>query len=105
MSSSSSSSVYNVVNEEKNHDIYLIDMENPEETYFVCQLPTGIQDHTWIDETTLLLGSGAKLYVYDMFGTSQWEEVADLTAYNISEITRITISPDGKRIAFAAESN
>jgi len=93
---------YTVLNEEKNFDVFVVDVNKAEDTYFVCQLPVGIQDHTWIDATTLLLGSGSKLYLYDLFGPGEWKEVADLSANNIDNITRITISPDGKHIAIAA---
>lgn len=93
---------YTVVNEEKNHDIFIVDVKKAEDTFFVCQLPVGIQDHTWIDATTLLLGSGSKLYMYDLFGPGEWKEVADLSEKNIENITRITVSPDGKRVALAA---
>ena len=86
---------YTVINEEKNHDVYILDVEKAEDTYFVCQLPTGIQDHAWIDGTTLLLGSGSKLYSYDMFGPGEWEEVADLSAENIYNITRISVGGTG----------
>jgi Tol biopolymer transport system component len=95
---------YTVVNEEKNLDVFVVDVNKAEETYFVCQLPVGIQDHTWIDATTLLLGSGSKLYVYDLFGSGEWVEVADLSANSVQNITRISVSPDGKRIALVAET-
>lgn len=94
---------YTVINEEKNLDIFVVDVNKAEDTYFVCQLPIGIQDHTWIDATTLLLGSGSKLYVYDLFGPGEWAEVADLSAKNIENITRIAVSPDRNRIAITAE--
>jgi hypothetical protein len=94
---------YTIVNEEKNLDVFVLDVLNAEDTYFVCQLPIGIQDHTWIDATTLLLGSGAKLYLYDLFNPGEWQEVADLSKENIANITRIAVSPDGKHIALAAE--
>ena len=94
---------YTIVNEEKNNDVYVVDVKKPEETYFVSQLPTGIQDHTWLDANTLLLGSGSKLYTYSLFGPEKWVQVADLSAHNIKDITRIAVSPDGKHLAFAAE--
>ncbi|QIE60737.1 steroid delta-isomerase [Rasiella rasia] len=94
---------YTIVNEEKNHDVYLVDVNNAEETYFVCQLPTGIQDHAWLDASTLVIGSGSKLYTYSLFDPARWVEVADFSANNIENITRIAVSPDKKHIAFAAE--
>ena len=95
---------YTVLNEDKNHDVYVVDVAKAEDTFFVCTLPIGIQDHTWIDSTTLLLGSGSKLYLYDLYGSGEWAEVADLSAYNIENITRIAVSPDTKKISLVAEA-
>lgn len=94
---------YTVVNEEKNLDVFVVDVNKAEDTYFVCQLPVGIQDHTWIDATTLLLGSASKLYIYDLFGPGEWVEVVDLSSKNIENITRISVSPDGNYIALVAQ--
>ncbi|MDX1463904.1 MAG: hypothetical protein R3359_12675, partial [Marinirhabdus sp.] len=99
----SESMSYTVVNEDKNHEVYLLDLRKPEETYFACQLPIGIQDHTWLNRDTLLIGSRSKLYTYNLFEKGDWTEVADLSSYGITNITRITVSPDGKKLAFAAE--
>jgi len=93
---------YTLTNEEGNFDIYQLDMET-RESFFVTQLPIGIQDHIWMDDSKLLCGSGSKLYLYDLFGKGAWEEVADLSAYNIKDITRLALSPDGKRLALVAE--
>ena len=73
------------------------------ESFFVTQLPIGIQDHIWLDDSKLLCGSGERLYLYDLFGKGSWEEVADLSAYNIKDITRLALSPNGKRLAVVAE--
>jgi len=93
---------YTAVNEEGNHDIFQLDMKD-KESYFVCQLPVGVQDYCWIDETRLLLGSNNKLYLYDLFGSDKWEEAADLSEFKIKNISRLTVSPDGKKLAIVAE--
>lgn len=93
---------YTLLNEEGNYDIYQLDMDT-RESFFVTQLPTGIQDHIWMDDSKLLCGSGERLYVYDLFGKGTWKEIADLSAYNIKDITRLALSPDGKRLALVAE--
>ncbi len=36
---------YTVLNEEKNQDLYLLEIDGNIENYFVCQLPIGIQDY------------------------------------------------------------
>ena len=93
---------YSLVNEEKNLDLYLLDM-NTKESYFVCELPIGIQDYVWINDTQILVGSGNRLYMYDTLGGSEWNRVASLEEFGIKNITRMAISPNGKKLALVAE--
>lgn len=93
---------YTLVNEEKNEDLYLLSLES-RESFFVCQLPIGIQDYAWLNNSQLLLGSGSKLYLYDTFLNSKWVEVADLSAQSIKNISRLAVSPDGSKLALVAE--
>lgn len=98
----SNSVSYTAINADGNYEIFIVDIDDDKESYFVCQLPVGIQDHCWLNESVLLLGSGSKLYKYDLFGKQEWVEFADLSTYNISEINRIAVSPNGKKIALVA---
>ena len=93
---------YSLVNEEGNLDLYLLDM-NTYESFFVTELPIGIQDCVWINDTQILVGSGNKLYMYDTLGESEWNRVASLEEYGIKNITRMAISPDGKKLAVVAQ--
>ncbi len=93
---------YTSVNEEGNWDVYQLDMESLE-SFFVVQLPIGIQDHIWLDDTKLLIGSGNKLFLYDLFGNGEWNQVANLSENNIENITRLAVSPNGKKMALVAE--
>tara|TARA_B110000503_G_C7155613_1_gene417192 strand:- start:3046 stop:3339 length:294 start_codon:yes stop_codon:yes gene_type:complete len=94
---------YTSVNEDKNQEIYVLDMETME-SFFVCQLPVGIQDCTWLNDSQILIGSGSKLYIYDTFLNSDWKEVANLSEYNIKNITRLAVSPDEGRLSLVAVS-
>jgi len=93
---------YTSVNEDGNMDIFQLDMKSLE-SFFVTELPIGIQDHIWLDESKLLIGSLDKLYMLDFFGSEDWKLVADLSEYNIKEITRLAVSPDGTKLAIVAE--
>ena len=93
---------YSLVNEEGNLDLYLFDMDSYE-SFFVTQLPIGIQDYIWLNETQILIGSGNKLYMYDTLGDSEWTKVASLEEYGLRNITRMAISPNGKKLAVVAE--
>lgn len=99
----SNSMSYTSVNEDKNQEIYVLDMETME-SFFVCQLPVGIQDYTWLNDSQILIGSGSKLYIYDTFLNSDWKEVANLSEYNIKNITRLAVSPDEGRLSLVAVS-
>lgn len=94
---------YSLINEEGNLDLYLLDM-NSYENFFVTQLPIGIQDYVWINDTQILVGSGNKLYMYDTLGESEWTRVASLEDYGLKNITRMAISPNGKKLAIVTES-
>jgi len=95
---------YTILNEEKNQDLYLMEDESLE-SFFVCQLPIGIQDYIWLSSSQILIGSGNKLYVYDTFLNSEWKQMADLSEFNINEITRLAVSPDGTKLALVALPN
>jgi Tol biopolymer transport system component len=93
---------YTLVNEAGNLDLYMLDMDS-KESFFVCQLPISIQDYVWMNDTQILIGSGNKLYIYDTMGEPKWNEVASLQEYGIKNITRLAISPNGKKLALVAE--
>lgn len=95
---------YSLINEDRNLDVYMLDM-NSKENYFVSELPIGIQDYVWINDTQILVGSGNKLYMYDTLGEPEWNRVASLEDYGIKNITRMAISPNGKKIALVVEEN
>ena len=94
---------YSLLNEEGNLDLYLLDM-NSYESFFVTEMPIGIQDYVWLNDTQILIGSGNKLYMYDTLGDSEWTRVASLEEYGLKNITRMAISPNGKKLAIVAES-
>ncbi|MCF6306870.1 MAG: hypothetical protein L3J09_02830 [Flavobacteriaceae bacterium] len=94
---------YTSVNEDGNMDIYQLDIKTLE-SFFVAELPIGIQDHIWLDDSNLLIGSRDKLFMLDLFGNGDWKQVADFSEYKIKEITRLAISPDGKKLAIVAET-
>ncbi|WP_347374514.1 hypothetical protein [Aequorivita sp. Q41] len=93
---------YTLVNEAGNLDLYLLEMETSE-SFFITELPIGIQDYVWINDTQILVGSGSKLYLYDTLGMSEWNRVASLEEYGIKNISRMAISPNGKKLAVVAE--
>ncbi len=94
---------YTLINEEQQLDLYLLDFKTLE-SYFVCTLPIGIEDYTWLNQNQIILGSRSKLFIYDLLISNEWEEIADLSKMGIKNVTRLAVSPSGKKLALAAEN-
>ena len=93
---------YTALNEEKNWDVYQLDMDSLD-SYFVVQLPIGIQDMVWYNDSSIFVGSGSQLFVYDLYGDGDWQKIADFSNEGITNITRLAVSPDGSKLALVAE--
>lgn len=64
-------------------------------------LPGGSQDITWVDGDLVLTGTASRLLVRDSHD-GNWTEIADLSKYGLTSITRLAVSPDGKWLAIVA---
>lgn len=60
------------------------------------------EDFAWTPNGILLMGRDARLYAYDPSTDEDWRLVADLSAEGIASITRLAVSPDGRRLALVA---
>lgn len=89
---------YTLPNEEGNYDVYLLDPTS-NKSFFVCELPNGTQDFTWVDEYRILTGVGSNLYIFDTFGGEAWVKVADLSKEGITNISRLAVNADEKKLA------
>ncbi|MEL7221855.1 MAG: hypothetical protein AAGJ93_11080 [Bacteroidota bacterium] len=63
---------------------------------------SGSEDFEVLPDGTFIMGKGSKLYKYNRFRDEDWVEIADLRFYNITNISRLAISPDMK-IAIVAD--
>jgi len=63
----------------------------------------GSEDHAWTPQGVALMARGTVLYAWDPKRDAGWREVARFGAPGLGRITRITVSPSGDRIAFAAD--
>lgn len=64
----------------------------------------GAEDMCWLPDGTILMGFEDKLYTFTPHKTIDWTEAALLEGYNIKNITRVAVSPDGKKLALVGES-
>ena len=64
-------------------------------------LPSGVQDHAWLPNGDIVYGQGSTLFRAMPSGTAQ--ELHRFSSTEIKNISRIAISPSGKRIALVGE--
>ena len=62
---------------------------------------SGVEDYAWTPAGDLLMARGAKLFVRKKSDWA-WQDVADFSQAGLKTITRISVSPNGDRIAFVA---
>jgi len=74
---------------------------NTKKSQPIKEVIEGNEDYCWTPNGEILMANGAELHVWD--GNSNWKKFADLSKLGISKITRVTVSPDGKKIAVAGE--
>lgn len=68
----------------------------------IIKMLQGSEYFAWSRDGLLLMGQGAKLFKYNPASDKDWQEVADFSKEGINQITRLTISPSGNKIAFVA---
>lgn len=56
-----------------------------------------VEDMCWYDENTLLMGKGSTLYSWT--AGEGWKQVADLSDWELTGITRMAVSRDQKKLA------
>lgn len=64
----------------------------------------GNEFFTWTPRGEILMGQGSKLYRWNAARGGDWQEVADFGSVGITNITRLTVSPNGNKIAFVAKA-
>jgi dipeptidyl aminopeptidase/acylaminoacyl peptidase len=65
----------------------------------------GSEDFAVMNNNTLLMAQGSKLFRYRLGKDKIWNEIADLSSSGIMNITRLAVSNDGTRIAVVSNSN
>ena len=69
----------------------------------LVEMPKGSQDLAWLPDGTAILAQGRTFYRWRA-GQATWAAFGGEVA-GVGAITRIAVSPDGKRLAFVAEKN
>jgi hypothetical protein len=68
----------------------------------LVKTPVGAEFFAWTPDGIALTAGGTKLYQWDPRRGGAWQEIADLAAAGLTNITRLAISAKGDRIAIVA---
>lgn len=79
-------------------EIYSINPMNSV-TKYITDAVGGSQDLAWTKKGTMLMGKGDTIYKYHPDVDKQWVPITIEGIYEIDGITRMTVSPDGSKIA------
>jgi dipeptidyl aminopeptidase/acylaminoacyl peptidase len=82
-------------------EIVELDARTGKQTMIATTLPER-EDYAWLPDGRLLMASGSRVFVQRK-GDAAWREVADLASAGLATITRLAVSPDGRRLALVAE--
>lgn len=63
----------------------------------------GSEDLAWTPDGAIVMGQKGKLMMWRP-GHAAWTEIADLTKQGVENITRLTVSPDGKWMAIVSQA-
>jgi hypothetical protein len=58
--------------------------------------------YCWLSDGSLLMGSGTRLFRFDEKADKAWVQIADLSSFGIKDITRLSLSFDGKKMALVS---
>lgn len=62
----------------------------------------GSEDFAWTVDGAIVMGQGSRLFVWHPAAGGEWVLIADLEGAGISEITRVAVAPNGRRIALVS---
>ena len=68
----------------------------------VVTTPRGSEDFVVLQDGTIIIGNGSKLFKFNKAIDRDWIEIGDFSYYNINNISRLAVSRDNK-IVFVAE--
>ena len=86
-----------------NPEIYEIDPLNSESTYLIDPVE-GAEDLTWTIDGAILMAKDDVIYKFHPDTDSSWKAILIESEFPLKNITRLAVSPDGKKIAVVSDN-
>ena len=89
----------------KKEDVWTIRSIDPHtgKTRLIANTLPEVEDMCWLINGDIIMGKGSKLYKLTINKDNDWKEIADLSSYGITKITRITGNSISNKFLIAAE--
>ncbi|MEP5912245.1 MAG: steroid delta-isomerase, partial [Flavobacteriaceae bacterium] len=71
----------------------------------IAQTYKNAEDMCWLNQTTMLTGSGKSILKFDTTLDIQWQKTMKFEQDEINDITRMAINQNGNRLAFVSEES
>jgi hypothetical protein len=86
-------------------DIWYLNSYNPEndKVEYITEIFKGSEDIAWTQNGMVLTTKEKKLYKFSTTSDHEWSLVANMEDYNLSDASRIAISPNGKLMAIVID--
>ena len=88
--------------EHEEPEIYSIDPKTSESKYITDAL-SGSKDLTWTSKGSMVMAKGNQIFKYKPGIDEKWEAVKMDLDFTLKNISRITVSPDGSKIAVVCQ--
>ncbi|HUG41198.1 MAG TPA: hypothetical protein VMM12_11970 [Longimicrobiales bacterium] len=69
----------------------------------LARMPGPDEYHVWTPGGSLLGAHGTGIYQWESGGTGTWRLVADMAEAGLGRVTRLAVSPDGRRLAVVVD--
>ncbi|MBL4888260.1 MAG: hypothetical protein JKZ03_07435 [Flavobacteriaceae bacterium] len=69
----------------------------------IANTPDGSEDMCWMPNGTILMGKGSTLYKYTPKADINWVKIVSIKNFGLKNISRLSVSPDGTKLALVAQ--
>lgn len=70
---------------------------------YIAPTLSGVEDMCWLTDGSILMAKGDALFKLNPKNKLEWIEIVSLKSYGINNLSRLTVSPNGNKLAIVGE--